>query len=81
MCWAWTKAAAERLRSASGSCNKLRNVYAKNHGGGFGRAIWRAPEEINTGENMIANLGTTANGRYTVTNRRNGYHKTYEAKR
>jgi hypothetical protein len=43
---------------------------------------------------MIANLGTAAeckgnwlevsvdsNGRYTVTNQRNGFHKTYEAKR
>ena len=52
------------------------------------------PKEINTGENMIANLGTSAecqgnllevsvdsSGRYTVTNQRNGFHKTYEAKR
>jgi competence protein ComEC len=52
------------------------------------------PKEINSGESMIANLGTAAeckgnwlevsvdsNGRYTVTNQRNGFHKTYEAKR
>jgi beta-lactamase superfamily II metal-dependent hydrolase len=52
------------------------------------------PKEINSGESMIANLGTTAecqgnllevsvdsNGRFTVTNQRNGFHKTYEAKR
>jgi beta-lactamase superfamily II metal-dependent hydrolase len=52
------------------------------------------PKEINTGEDMIANLGTTAeckgnllevsvdsNGRYTVTNQRNGFHKAYEARR
>jgi competence protein ComEC len=52
------------------------------------------PKEINTSENMIANLGTSAeckgnllevsvdaSGKYTVTNERNGFHKTYEAKR
>lgn len=50
------------------------------------------PKEVNTGENMIANLGTSAeckgywlrasvdaNGRYTLTNQRNGYQKTYQA--
>lgn len=49
------------------------------------------PKEINTGEDMIANLGPSANckgsslmvsvdpgGRYTVTNHRNGYQKSYE---
>jgi competence protein ComEC len=49
------------------------------------------PKEINTGEDMIANLGPSANckgsslmvsvdpgGRYTVTNQRNGYQKSYE---
>jgi hypothetical protein len=52
------------------------------------------PKEINGGEDLIANLGTSAeckgnslkvsvdpDGRYTVTNQRNGFHKTYEAKR
>ncbi len=51
------------------------------------------PKEVNTGEDMIANLGTSAdckgnllsvsvdpNGSYTVTNERNGFHKTYEAR-
>jgi beta-lactamase superfamily II metal-dependent hydrolase len=51
------------------------------------------PKEINTGEDMIANLGTSAeckgislkvsvepNGRYTVTNQRNGFSKAYQAK-
>jgi beta-lactamase superfamily II metal-dependent hydrolase len=51
------------------------------------------PKEVNTGEDMIANLGTSAeckgislkvsvepNGRYTVTNQRNGFSKTYQAK-
>jgi competence protein ComEC len=53
-----------------------------------------APKEINTGENMIANLEGTAQckgsalevsvdskGRYTVTNQRNGFSKAYEARR
>src|ERR1035441_6749160 len=62
--------------------------------------IWQGPlpldpsKEINSGESMIANLGTAAeckgnwlevsvdsNGRYTVTNQRNGYSKAYESKR
>jgi beta-lactamase superfamily II metal-dependent hydrolase len=52
------------------------------------------PKEINTGEHMIANLGTSAeckgnwlevsvdpDGRYTLINQRNGYSKAYESKR
>jgi competence protein ComEC len=51
------------------------------------------PKDVNTGEDMIANLGPTAeckglglsvsvdgSGKYTVTNERNGFHKTYEAR-
>ncbi|MGA7235368.1 MAG: MBL fold metallo-hydrolase [Bryobacteraceae bacterium] len=51
------------------------------------------PKEINTAKDMIANLGPSANckgnglmvsvdpgGRYTVTNQRNGFHKSYEAR-
>jgi competence protein ComEC len=51
------------------------------------------PKEVNTGEDMIANLGPSAEckgdgvmvsvepgGRYTVTNQRNDFHKTYEAR-
>jgi beta-lactamase superfamily II metal-dependent hydrolase len=51
------------------------------------------PKEVNTDEKMIANLGTTAecqgnllevsvdpNGQYTVTNARNGFSKTYQAR-
>jgi competence protein ComEC len=51
------------------------------------------PKEVNTGEDMIANLGPSAEckgdgimvsvdpgGRYTVTNQRNGFHKTYESR-
>jgi beta-lactamase superfamily II metal-dependent hydrolase len=51
------------------------------------------PKEVNTDEKMIANLGTSAeckgnllkvsvasNGKYTVTNARNGFTKTYSAK-
>jgi competence protein ComEC len=51
------------------------------------------PKEVNTGEDMIANLGPSANckgsgivvsvepnGRYTVTNQRNGFQKSYQAR-
>jgi hypothetical protein len=51
------------------------------------------PKEVNTDEKTIANLETSAeckgnwlkasvdpSGRYTLTNPRNGYSKTYEAK-
>jgi len=51
------------------------------------------PKEVQTGEAMIANLESTAeckgnllqlsvdsNGRYTMTNLRNGFSKTYEAR-
>jgi beta-lactamase superfamily II metal-dependent hydrolase len=51
------------------------------------------PKETNTAENMIANLGPTRdckgdvimvsvdpNGSFTVTNQRNGFHKTYESR-
>jgi len=51
------------------------------------------PKEVNTDEQMIANLGPTANcpanllkvsvapgGKYTITNARNGFTKTYSAK-
>jgi competence protein ComEC len=51
------------------------------------------PKEVNTDEKMIANLGATAecqgnllevsvdpNGKYTVTNARNGFSKTYQAR-
>jgi beta-lactamase superfamily II metal-dependent hydrolase len=52
-----------------------------------------APEEVNSNKDMIANLSPSAEcsgagidvdvdsgGRYTVTNRRNGFHKSYQAK-
>jgi competence protein ComEC len=51
------------------------------------------PKEVNTDEKMIANLGPTAeckgnllkasvapDGKYTLTNSRNGFSKTYAAK-
>jgi competence protein ComEC len=51
-----------------------------------------APKEVNTDEKMIANMEPTAeckgnllkvtvasNGKFTVTNERNGYSKTYQA--
>jgi beta-lactamase superfamily II metal-dependent hydrolase len=51
------------------------------------------PKEVNTSEQMIANLepsetctgnwlkvSVAANGKYTVTNGRNGFHKTYDAR-
>jgi hypothetical protein len=51
------------------------------------------PKEINSDEQMIANLGTSAeckgnllkvsvasNGQYTVSNARNGFSKTYSVK-
>ena len=58
-----------------------------------GHLALATPKEVNTGENMIANLGQTAdcpgnvlkvsvtsNGKYTMTNLRNNFSKTYQAK-
>jgi len=58
-----------------------------------GHVALALPKEVNTDEKMIANLEPTAeckgnlltvsvapNGKYTVTNARNGYSKTYQAK-
>jgi beta-lactamase superfamily II metal-dependent hydrolase len=58
-----------------------------------GHLALATPKEVNTDEKMIANLGPTAectgnllklsvepNGKYTMTNVRNGYTKTYQAK-